>query len=119
MLRIRAPACCLAILLVVFSRGAVGAEAEKPSPAEAGVAGVAGAGDRVNEVSPADKLSIEQQQVADNFQHLQDLLLRMAELSELADPRRAALLRKTVQESEQRLISVQFESLVELLENAS
>ena len=113
MLRIRAPACCLAILLVLVARGVLGAEAEKPSPADPGAAL---AGDKANEASPADKLSIEQQQVADNFQHLQDLLLRMAELSELADPRRAALLQKTVRESEQRLIGVQFESLVELLE---
>ena len=113
MLRTRAPACCLAMLLVLLARGVVGAEAEKPRPADTGAAG---AGAKVDEARPADKLGIEQQGIADNFRHLQDLLLRMAELSELADPRRAALLKKAVRESEERLIGVQFESLVELLE---
>jgi len=68
------------------------------------------------EPSPADRLSVEEQQIADNFQHLQDVLLRMAELSEVTDPRRAVLLRKAVRQSEERLIGVQFETLVDLLE---
>lgn len=113
MLRTRAPACCLAMLLALFARGVAGAEAAKPSSADPGAAG---AGDKADAARPADKLGVEQQGIADSFRHLQDLLLRMAELSELADPRRAALLKKAVRESEERLIGVQFESLVELLE---
>ena len=66
--------------------------------------------------APADKLVLEQQQVADRYQRLEELLLRMAELSAASDPRRAALLRKAVGQSKERLIAVQFEALVELLQ---
>ena len=66
--------------------------------------------------APADKLVLEQQQVADRFQRLEELLLRMAELSAATDPRRAALLRKAVGQSKERLIAVQLEALVELLQ---
>ena len=104
---------CLAMLLALVARDVAGAEAAKPISAEPDAAA---AGEKADEPRPADKLSVQQQGVADSFQHLQDLLLRMAELSELADPRRAALLKKAVRESEERLIGVQFESLVELLE---
>ena len=62
-----------------------------------------------------DKLALEQQRVADRFKRLEEVLLRMAELSAGADPRRAALLRKAVAQSKDRLIGVQFETLVDLL----
>jgi len=115
MVSARVLAGCLVILLALVARGGVGAEAARPSSAEPAAAGDAEPGEKAGEARPEDKLSVEQQEVADSFRHLQDLLLRMAELSELADPRRAALLKKTVRESEERLIGVQFESLVELL----
>ncbi len=102
-------------LLSVLPSRVVGAEAEKPSPADGTAAAPV---DKPEQIPPAEKLRAEQQRIAEDFQHLQDLLLRMAELSELADPRRAALLKKAVHESERRLIGVQFESLVELLEKA-
>ena len=70
------------------------------------------------EPSSADKLGIEQQAIADNFQRLEDVLLRMAELSETTDPSRAVLLRKTVRQSEERLIGVQLDTLVDLLAKA-
>jgi hypothetical protein len=124
----RLTAGCLAMLLAVFAPGVLGAEAADASPADASQAdaspadagpdgaSVAGPESEAGRVTAEDTLSIEQQQLADKFQRLQDLLLRMAELSELADPRRAALLKKAVRESEKRLIGVQFESLVGLLE---
>lgn len=65
---------------------------------------------------PNAELTVEQQQIADKFRHFEEVLLRMAELSAGTDPRRAALLRKAVAQSKDRLISVQFESLVALLE---
>jgi hypothetical protein len=68
------------------------------------------------EASPADRLAAEQQQLADRYRRLEEVLLRMAEVSRMTDPRRAALLRQAVDESKQRLIGVQFERLVELLQ---
>lgn len=68
------------------------------------------------ELNEADALAVQQQQIADKFKHLEEVLLRMAELTGPTDPRRAALLKKAVAESKEQLIGVQFESLVELLQ---
>ena len=67
-------------------------------------------------VAAADELSIEQQRIADKYKRLEDTLLRMAELTAVADPRRAALLKKAVAQSKEELIGLQLEALVELLE---
>ena len=64
---------------------------------------------------PAAETRLEQRTVADQFQHLEDVLLRMAELNAATDPRRAALLKKAVEQSKEQLIDVRFERLVELL----
>jgi hypothetical protein len=78
------------------------------------------AGDRKTSEKAADdstdKLALEQLRVADRFKHLEDVLLRMAELSGSSDPRRAALLKKAVGQSKEQLIDIQFERLVELLQ---
>jgi len=65
--------------------------------------------------SPAEDLAERQRQIAEQYEQLEQILLRMAELSAAADPRRAALLKKTVAESKQRLIGTQFAHLVEQL----
>lgn len=65
--------------------------------------------------SKPENLADQQRQVAEQFKRLEELLLRMAELSGPSDPRRAALLRKAVAESKERLITVQFDALVELI----
>lgn len=65
---------------------------------------------------PADKLAAAQQQLADRYHHLEEVLLRMAELSAATDPRRAALLKRAVAQSKDRLIGLQLEQLVKLLE---
>lgn len=65
---------------------------------------------------PNDELVVRQQEISDKFRRLEEILLRMAELSAGVDPRRAALLRKAVAQSKDRLINVQFETLVSLLE---
>lgn len=67
------------------------------------------------EANAPDRLAAEQQQIADRYRRLEEILLRMAELSRGTDPRRAALLRQVVEESKQRLVGLQFEKLVELL----
>jgi hypothetical protein len=67
------------------------------------------------EATAADKLALEQQRVGDRFKRCEEVLLRMAELSAGTDPRRAALLRKAVAQSKDRLIGVQLETLIELL----
>jgi hypothetical protein len=64
----------------------------------------------------AEKLTAAEQQLADRYHHLEEVLLRMAELSAPSDPGRAALLKKAVAQSKQQLIGVQFEQLVKLLE---
>ena len=50
----------------------------------------------------ADRLAMEQQQVAEKYNHLIEVLSRMAELSRPLDPRRASL-RKAVDQSGEKL----------------
>ena len=111
-------ATCLAGLVLAVSPTtprARAAEASRP----ASEVGVANLPDGDAEPTAADTLVAEQQRVADKFRHLEDVLLRMAELTASTDPRRAALLRKTVAQSEQRLIDVQFEAIVGFLTKES
>ncbi len=65
--------------------------------------------------NPAQQLADTQRQVAQKYEHLEQILLRMSELSAASDPARAALLTKAVAESRERLIGVQFASLVDQL----
>ncbi len=67
------------------------------------------------EPGPADKLAVEEQRVAQRYKHLEDVLLRMAELSAANDPRRAALLKKAVAQSKDQLIATRLDRLVDLL----
>ena len=67
--------------------------------------------------NPAESLALEQQRIADKYKHLEGVLLRMAELSGATDPRRAALLKKVVGQSKERLVTVRLEQIVELLGN--
>ena len=121
--RIRASALCMLALLAATASGTLAAEPEESEPRDAAPAAAAAeAADPdaqqpgATEPTAADKLSVDQQQIADDFQHFQDLVLRMAELSQWNDARRAALLKRTFHQSQEKLIGVQFESLVELLE---
>ncbi len=65
--------------------------------------------------SPTVQLADRQRQVAKKYERLEQILLRMSELSAASDPRRAALVTKAVAESKQRLIGVQFASLIDQL----
>lgn len=62
-----------------------------------------------------DRLALEEQRLAEKYKHLEDVLLRMAELTAATDPRRAALLKKAVAQSKDQLIAVRLDRLVEML----
>ena len=111
---------CTAVLLaaaaVLCCRALSAAEqASSPPDAAAARGHDAGAADKDNEVSPNDKLAGEERHIAERYKRLEEVLLRMAELSAMTDPRRAALLKKAVAQSKEQLINVRFEQLVELL----
>ncbi len=63
-----------------------------------------------------NSLAAQEKQLAEKYKHLEDVLLRMAELTASEDPRRAALLKKAVAQSKDRLITVRLNRLVELLD---
>jgi hypothetical protein len=65
--------------------------------------------------SSAERLAMSQEQVAAKFKRFEEVLLRMAELTAAADPKRAALLRRAVAQSKEQAISSQMEKLVEEL----
>lgn len=65
--------------------------------------------------NPIEQLADRQRQVAKDYEKLEQVLLRMSELSAASDPSRAALVMKAVAESKERLIGVQFASLVDQL----
>ncbi|MGQ9574914.1 MAG: hypothetical protein ACUVUC_06315 [Thermoguttaceae bacterium] len=69
------------------------------------------------EASPAEKLVASQQEVAIAFERLEKRLLEMAELSAAVDPERAALLRRIIGQSKDRLVLVQLEQIVRLLQS--
>jgi len=66
-------------------------------------------------VEPLLELSTEQQQLAARYKRFEEVLLRLAELTAGEDPARAALLRKAVAQSKDRLIGLQFERLIDVL----
>jgi len=107
-------ATCLAGLVWTISLGMLRTQVADESP-PASEAGAANLPDGDADPPAAGLLVVEQQQVADKFRHLEEVLLRMAELTASTDPRRAALLKKVVAQSEERLVDMQFEAIVELL----
>jgi len=66
-------------------------------------------------VSSEQQLATQQRTIADRYEHLEQVLLRMAELTASTDPRRSALLRRAVAESKDRRVSAQFGEMVGLL----
>ncbi|HLA85848.1 MAG TPA: hypothetical protein VJL29_13745 [Thermoguttaceae bacterium] len=65
--------------------------------------------------SPEKRLADEQRRIAEKYRHLEEVLLRMAELTASTDPRRAALLRRAVAESKDRMVGTQFDQMAKLL----
>jgi hypothetical protein len=70
-------------------------------------------GDAASAGSP--ELPLAQEQVLKKYQRFEEVLLRMSELTAASDPKRAALLRKAVGQSKDKLIGVQFDRLVNLI----
>lgn len=67
------------------------------------------------QASSLESLTTEQQQLAAKYKRFEEVLLRLAELTSGEDPERAALLRKAVSQSKDRLIGLQYERLLEVL----
>ena len=61
-------------------------------------------------------LARRQKQIAADFRRFQDVLLRMGELTEGTDPGRSRLLQQAVRQSEEALIGVQIDALIDLLD---
>jgi hypothetical protein len=91
------------------------AQATGPPPVAEGTAADKAGPPQARDLGPGEKLVLQQQALADKYKQLEEVLLRMSELSAATDPRRAALLKKAVGQSKERLIGAQFEALVELL----
>src|SRR5262245_13106529 len=62
-----------------------------------------------------DELALSQSQVADKYARLEQLMLKMAELEGVTNPKRAQLLTRAVEQSKERLTQTQLNSLVKLL----
>src|SRR5262245_10968660 len=60
-------------------------------------------------------LADEQAKLAEKYKELERVVLRMAEVTQSTDPRRAALLRQAFAQSRERQIGTQFEEVVKLL----
>ena len=84
---------------------------EKPSTGEAANSADAPAA----EPDSLDELSLAQEQIRGKYQRFEQVLLRMSELTAGSDPKRAALLRKAVGQSKEKLIGLQLERVVEVL----
>src|SRR5882724_7328467 len=91
-----------ALVLVLVSSIALGQEAANREPPSAGP-------------TSADELALDQSRVADKYAKLEQLMLKMAELEGLTNPKRAQLLTRAVEQSKERLTKPQLESLVKLL----
>jgi hypothetical protein len=61
-------------------------------------------------------LSAEQAKLAGKYKELERVILRMAEVMQTTDPKRAALLRQAFAQSKQRQIDLQYEDVVKLLQ---
>ena len=95
------------IVLLVGAGGrvdALGASADEPVP-EASEATL-----------PDGDLVIEQGRLADRYRRLEEIVLRLAELSAASDPRRAAVLRQVIARSRQHDVNQRFEESVRLLD---
>ena len=65
--------------------------------------------------SGADELALEESKIADKYAKLEQVMLKMADLEDATNPRRAALLRRAVEQSKERLTKTELESVVKLL----
>lgn len=82
------------------------------------VAGVPGFAQQAAETAPEDATNLADVQagVADRYQRLEQVALRLAELTASTNPRRAELLRDMVRRSKEMDVQQRFEAIVALLE---
>ena len=62
-----------------------------------------------------EQLARRQNQLADKFVRLETLMLKMADLDAVSNPRRAILLRRAVEQSKERQVRLHLKTLVELI----
>ncbi len=62
-----------------------------------------------------DELTLEQSRVSDRYARLEELMFKMASLEEATNPKRAALLRRAIEQSKERLTKTELEAVVKLL----
>ncbi|MBN2217734.1 MAG: hypothetical protein JW719_10210 [Pirellulales bacterium] len=107
----------LALVLIASAVGPAVLRAQTPRPASGEGATSAATDSRPSDagVSTDEQLAIDQRAIAAKYEHLEQVLLRMAELTASTDPRRAALLRRVVAESKDRLVGSQFDQMARLL----
>lgn len=108
-------ACALCILLATAASAARGYESPAPVDTPTAEPPATGAAAPAGETAGPDLVG-EQTRLSEHFERFETLLLRLAEVTAPTDPRRAALLRKAVARSKDKLIGLQFSRLVELLE---
>ncbi len=106
------PALCIAWLACGFAM----AQADEPAADNAPDRPTVAAEDTTN-VDLAERLALQQQQLAAKYKRFEEVLLRVAELAAADDPDRAALLRRTVAQSKEDMIGMQLGELVGLLKS--
>jgi hypothetical protein len=67
------------------------------------------------QLSEIERLSLDQSRIADNYSRLEQTIIRMAEIEATSNPQRAALLKRAVQQSSERLTRTQLNTVVKLL----
>jgi hypothetical protein len=67
------------------------------------------------EAAPKAPLSERQQELAEKYIHLEEVLLRMAEIDATDNPHRQGVIKKALGQGKERMIATRMESLVELL----
>ncbi|MGV3609162.1 MAG: hypothetical protein ACO1RA_22340 [Planctomycetaceae bacterium] len=100
------------VLAIVFLAGLT----FRPAYAqEAGNAGGKPQGSTGKALSASDELAIEQNRISDRYARLEDLLFKLAALEESTNPRRAALLKRAVEQSKERLTKAGLEKVAQQL----
>lgn len=111
LIRPAARTAAIALTLVLLGGGtALYAQPSADSPSDAKPAETNVADD------PAARLVLEQEQLSDRFKRLEEVMLRLAELTAPNDPRRAELLLKAVRQGKEELLGLKFARIVELLQ---
>jgi hypothetical protein len=99
--------CLLATSALTYSHSAAAEPASAaPEPADSTAGAPTAAG---------DNLAVEQGRIADKYARLEQLLVRMAEIESAANPQRAALLRRAIEQSSERLTRQQLNAVARLL----